>query len=455
METPFSKVIDHSSLLLNCTQSSLQEMRLTVLIAATVSVLIAFVSAHGHGGGHSSGGGGHHSGGHSYSGGHHHSYHASYFGTSSSSSYSSSSGSSGGGGLLSWLFPGLFGNSYSSYGNYYSPYNYGMPSIVGIDLGTTFSCVATIGPSGEPEAIANFDGANTTPSVVAYSDDGIFVGKTAVRLRASPKNVIYDSKRFIGRQYNDISVQNDMKLWPFVVINDRGKPIVKLNQNGVEKRLAAEEVSAEVLKTMKEVAEKYLNEEVTKAVITVPANFDQRQRHATMGAAKLAGIEVIRLVNEPTAAAIAYGLHNQGTNNVLVYDLGGGTFDVSIVTCEGDKRLHIIATSGHKHLGGQDLDKIIMDYALKNFSNFPKHNAKMMKRLLEMCTEAKIALSSHEITTILVDDTSSDDDWELKLTRNKFEGLCGSILRGTLDIVDEALRQARMTKSDIDIVVFD
>ncbi|PAV84629.1 hypothetical protein WR25_00726 [Diploscapter pachys] len=199
-----------------------------------------------------------------------------------------------------------------------------MPSIVGIDLGTTFSCVATISPSGEPEAIANLDGANTTPSVVAYSDDGISVGKTAVRLPISPKNVIYDSKRFIGRQFDDFSVQADMKLWPFTVVSNGGKPLVKLTQNGKEKKLAAEEVSAEVLKMMKKIAVKYLNEEVTKAVITVPANFDQRQRYATMEAAKLAGLEVIRLINEPTAAAIAYGLHNKGTNKVLVYDFGGG-----------------------------------------------------------------------------------------------------------------------------------
>ncbi|PAV89605.1 hypothetical protein WR25_19648 [Diploscapter pachys] len=286
-----------------------------------------------------------------------------------------------------------------------------MSSIVGIDLGTTFSCVATIAPNGEPEAIANFEGTNTTPSVVAYSDDGISVGKTA------------------------------------------GKPLVKLTQNGKEKKLAAEEISAEVLKMMRMIAEKYLTDRVTKAVITVPANFDQRQRHATMEAAKLAGIEVMQLLNEPTAAAIAYGLHNKGTNKVLVYGFGGGTLDVSIVMCEGNNVIKVLATSGHNHLGGQDLDKIIMNYALKNFSNFPKHKAKMMKRLLDMCTEAKIALSAYETTTILIDDASSDDGWKLKLTRNKFDELCGKTIRGTIDIVNEALRQAGMNESDIDIVI--
>ncbi|PAV73135.1 hypothetical protein WR25_07301 [Diploscapter pachys] len=199
-----------------------------------------------------------------------------------------------------------------------------MPAPIGIDLGTTFSCVATIGPNGEPEAIANFEGANTTPSVVAYSDDEIYVGETAVQSATPTTNIVHDSKRFIGRQFDDFSVQSDMKLWPFVVVSNEGKPLVKLTQNGKEKKLAAEEVSAEVLKMMKKIAVKYLNEEVTKAVVTVPANFDQRQRHATVEAAKLAGIEVIRLLNEPTAAAIAYGIHNEGTNNVLVYDLGGG-----------------------------------------------------------------------------------------------------------------------------------
>ncbi|PAV91338.1 hypothetical protein WR25_04350 [Diploscapter pachys] len=179
-----------------------------------------------------------------------------------------------------------------------------MPAIVGIDLGTTFSCVATIGPNGEPEAIANFEGANTTPSVVAYSDDEIYIGETAVQSATPTTNIIH------------VSSNNCDQF--------QGKPLVKLTQNGEEKKLDAEEVSAEVLKMMKKIAVKYLNEEVTKAVVTVPANFDQRQRHATVEAAKLAGIEVIRLLNEPTAAAIAYGIHNEGTNNVLVYDLGGG-----------------------------------------------------------------------------------------------------------------------------------
>ncbi|PAV90946.1 hypothetical protein WR25_12929 [Diploscapter pachys] len=172
-----------------------------------------------------------------------------------------------------------------------------------------------------------------------------------------------------------------------------------------------------------------------------------------MEAAKLAGIEVIRLVDEPIAAAIAYGVHNQGTNNVLVYDLDRETFDVSIVKCEGNKKLHIVATAGHKHLGGQDLDKIIMNYALKKFPNFPKHNAKMMKRLLEACTEAKTQLSSHEKATIHID-RDDDEVWHMELTRNKFEELCGSLFRGTLDIVDQALCQAGMQESDIDIVVF-
>ncbi|PAV83319.1 hypothetical protein WR25_16345 [Diploscapter pachys] len=164
----------------------------------------------------------------------------------------------------------------------------------------------------------------TTPSTVAYSDSGVLVGKSAAKSATTPENVIYDSKRFIGRQFNDDSVQNDMKSWPFKVIDIKGKPLVKLTHKGTNKELSAEEISAEVLKMMKMIAEQYLNEKVTKAVITVPANFDQRQRHATMEAAKLAGIEVIQLVNEPTAAAIAYGVHNEGMKNVLIYDFGGG-----------------------------------------------------------------------------------------------------------------------------------
>ncbi|PAV82798.1 hypothetical protein WR25_21970 [Diploscapter pachys] len=323
-----------------------------------------------------------------------------------------------------------------------------MPASIGIDLGTTFSCVATISPSGEPEAIANFEGANTTPSVVAYSSSGILVGKAAIKSSTPAKNTIHDSKRFIGRQFNDDSVQNDMKGWPFA-----GKPMVQLTQDGTEKKLAAEEISAKVLKMIKEVAGKYLNDDVIKAVITVPANFDQRQRHATMEAARLANLEVIRLVNEPTAAAIAYGVHNEGVNNVLVYDLGGGTFDVSIVKCEGKNRMEILATAGHKHLGGQDLDKIILNHVLENFKDFPRGNARIMKRLLEMCTEAKITLSFHESTNIFIENPTSDDGWELKFTRSKLNELCGKTIHGTIDIINEALCQANMKEKDIDVVV--
>ncbi|PAV89898.1 hypothetical protein WR25_15215 [Diploscapter pachys] len=306
-----------------------------------------------------------------------------------------------------------------------------MESAIGIDLGTTFSCVATIKPNGKPTVIANFDGHNVTPSVVAYPTSKTLeplVGKSAVKSSVPLENIIYDSKRFIGRQYNDESVQEDMKSWPFEIINDKGKPLVKLTHNNEEKKLAAEEISAEVLKMMKKVAKKSLPNEqkVTRAVITVPAHFDQRQRHSTMEAAKLAGIEVIRLVNEPTAVAIAYGVHNQGKKNVFIYDLGGG---------------------------GQDFDRIIADYALENFKNFPRNNPKMMRRLIEECTEAKITLSCHGTATIFVDNPASDDGWKLILSRDKLNQLIGKKLYGTLSIVDKTLRTAKMKKTNIDIVI--
>ncbi|PAV89899.1 hypothetical protein WR25_15216 isoform C [Diploscapter pachys] len=327
---------------------------------------------------------------------------------------------------------------------------------IGIDLGTTFSCVATIKPNGKPTVIPNFDGLKVTPSVVAYPNGETLeplVGKSAVKSSVPLENIIYDSKRFIGRQYNDESVQEDMKSWPFKIIDDKGKPLVKLTHNNEEKKLAAEEISAEVLKMMKKIAENHLRKEVTRAVITVPAHFDQRQRHSTMEAAKLAGIEVIRLVNEPTAVAIAYGVHNQGKKNVFIYDLGGGTFDCSIVKCNGSNKISVVATGGHKHLGGQDFDKIIADYALENFKNFPRNNPKMMRRLIKECTEAKMTLSCHGTATIFIDSTVSDDGWKLILTRDKLNQLIDKKLRGTLDIVDEALRTANMKATDIDIVI--
>ncbi|PAV58113.1 hypothetical protein WR25_25261 [Diploscapter pachys] len=279
-----------------------------------------------------------------------------------------------------------------------------MPMIIGIDLGTTFSCVAAIGADGKSaETILNQEGENTTPSVVAYSDgkDGkgskigkVYVGKPATVLVASAQNVIYDSKRFIGRQFDDVSVQDDMKYWHFNVIKENNKPLVHLVHQGVEKRLSAEEISAEILKKLKDAVMKQFNDKDIKAVITVPANFDQRQRHATMEAAKLAGIEVIQLISEPIAAAIAYGIISDKEQKILVYDFGGGTFDA-----------YVAAYDKNKTLTGLAIDK------------------------------------------------GADDEWNLELTLSKFNELCWKTIQGTIEIVNYALQCAKLNENDIDIVV--
>ncbi|PAV91074.1 hypothetical protein WR25_01279 [Diploscapter pachys] len=224
---------------------------------------------------------------------------------------------------------------------------------IGIDLGTTFSCVAIVGPQNEPEPIPNNFGNRIMPSVVAYDprNPSVLIGETAQNAAVMPTNVIYDAKRMIGRQFNDKSVQDDKKLWPFEVVEKEGKPHVKLTHNGNERLISPEEISSSVLKEIKAIAEHYLGKSIIGAVITVPAYFNHRQRAETMKAAELAGLIVLRLINEPTAAAIAYGQKdNLDGKTVMIYDLGGGTFDVSIVKGEA-KSLHVISIAGHNHLG--------------------------------------------------------------------------------------------------------
>ncbi|PAV71743.1 hypothetical protein WR25_04396 [Diploscapter pachys] len=333
---------------------------------------------------------------------------------------------------------------------------------IGIDLGTTFSCVAIVnGVNNDPEPVANNFGNRITPSVIAYDpkNPSTLIGEAAVNSGLDPTNILYDAKRMIGRQANDTSVEKDKKLWPFRVESKQGKPHVKLMHNGNERLIPPEEISSEVLKEMKAIAERFLNTNVTGAVITVPAYFDHRQRAETMRAAEIAGLRVLKLISEPTAAAIAYMNKDKNELNgktVMVFDLGGGTFDVSIVKI--DKGIKVIAIDGHNHIGGQDFDESIMEYfkecyKKKKNRDFPTNRPKLLSRLRLNCREAKHILSNREQPAPITIEVNEDEDFTCELTREKLNEMIEPMLRGTLDIMDRAIQQAGMTISKIDLVL--
>ncbi|PAV90172.1 hypothetical protein WR25_10147 [Diploscapter pachys] len=333
---------------------------------------------------------------------------------------------------------------------------------IGIDLGTTFSCVAIVnGVNNDPEPVANNFGNKITPSVVAYdpNSSSVLIGEAAVNSGLDPTNIIYDAKRMIGRQANDTSVEKDKNLWPFRVESKEGKPHVKLTHNGEEMLIPPEQISSEVLKEMKTIAKRFLNTDVTGAVITVPAYFDHRQRTETMRAAEIAGLKVLRLINEPTAAAIAYMNKDKNELNgktVMIFDLGGGTFDVSIVKINDG--IKVIAIAGHNHIGGQDFDESIMEYFKqcykeKRSRDFPTNRPRLLNRLRLNCREAKHILSNREQPVPIAIEVNEDEDFTCELTRAKLNEIIEPMLRGTLDIVDEAIQQADMTTDSIDLVL--
>ncbi|PAV83921.1 hypothetical protein WR25_06327 [Diploscapter pachys] len=333
---------------------------------------------------------------------------------------------------------------------------------IGIDLGTTFSCVAIVnGVNNDSEPVGNNFGNRITPSVIAYDpkSSSVLIGEAAVNSGLDPTNIIYDAKRMIGRQANDTSVEKDKKLWPFRVESKEGKPYVKLMHNGKERFIPPEEISSEVLKEMKAIAERFLNMNVTGAVITVPAYFDHRQRAETMRAAEIAGLKVLKLISEPTAAAIAYMNKEKNELNektVMVFDLGGGTFDVSIVKI--DKGIKVIAIDGHNHIGGQDFDESIMEYFKKCYRerknrDFPTNRSRLLNRLRLGCREAKHILSNREQPAPITIEVNEDEDFTCELTKEKLNEMIEPMLRGTLDIVDKAIQQAKLTTSKIDLVL--
>lgn len=335
-------------------------------------------------------------------------------------------------------------------------------NVIGIDLGTTYSCVG-IWQNGRVEIIANDQGNRTTPSYVAFTDTERLIGDAAKNQTAmNPENTVFDAKRLIGRKISDKLVQDDMKLWPFQVVAPNGddKPLIQVTYKCARKTFRPEEISSMVLTKMKETAEAYLNTAVTKAVITVPAYFNDAQRQATKDAGVIAGLEVLRIINEPTAAAIAYGLDKGGKSKeeqtVLIFDLGGGTFDVSLLTID-DGIFEVKATSGNTHLGGEDFDSRLVDHFTKEFMRKHKKdiskNPRALRRLRTASERAKRTLSSTAQVTIEVDSLFDGIDFTSTITRARFEELNADLFRNCIGPVESVLRDAKIDKGKVDQVV--
>ena len=338
-----------------------------------------------------------------------------------------------------------------------------MGKIIGIDLGTTNSCVAVL-EGDKVRVLENSEGRRTTPSIVAYADDGeVLVGESAKRQAVTnPKNTLFAIKRLIGRRYDDAEVQRDIPLMPFKIVkSDNGDAWVEVR----DKKLAPPQISAEVLKKMKKTAEDILGEKVTEAVITCPAYFNDSQRQATKDAGRIAGLDVKRIINEPTAASIAYGEDKvKGERKVAVYDLGGGTFDISIIDIDevdGEKTFEVLATNGDTHLGGEDFDNRLMNYLIDEFKNeqgVDLHKDQLaLQRLKEAAEKAKIELSSSQQTDVnlpyITADATGPKHMNIKITRAKLESLVEDLVKKTLDPVRTALKDAGMQPSDVDDVI--
>ena len=334
-----------------------------------------------------------------------------------------------------------------------------MTKAIGIDLGTTYSCVGYY-KNGNVEIIANDQGFRTTPSYVAYTETERLVGNAAKNQAAmNPTNTVYDAKRLIGKSMNDSKIKKDLEHYPFTVKGDKdGRPRIQVNYKGEEKHFYPEEISAAILSNLKQIAEGYLGEDVTKAVITVPAYFNDSQRQATKDAGAIAGLEVLRIINEPTSAAIAYGLDRvkEAERNVLIFDLGGGTFDVSVLTLD-DGVFEVKATAGDTHLGGEDFDQCLMDHCVREFKRKhkqdPTSNARSMRRLKTAVEQAKRTLSSSTSASIEIDSFFEGMDFQTTLTRAKFENLCGDLFKSVLKPVQQVLQDSKLSKGDIQDVV--
>ena len=335
--------------------------------------------------------------------------------------------------------------------------------VIGVDLGTTNSCVSII-ENGTPRVIENSEGARTTPSIVAYTNDEVLVGASAKRQAVTnPKNTIYAAKRLIGRKFEEEAVQKDIKLMPYAIVKaDNGDAWVEANGQ----KLAPPQISAEVLRKMKKTAEDYLGHEVTQAVITVPAYFNDSQRQATKDAGRIAGLEVLRIINEPTAAALAYGVDkaDKKDRKIAVYDLGGGTFDVSIIeiaNVDGEKQIEVLSTNGDTFLGGEDFDQRIMDFLVDEFKKEQgidlKNDVLALQRLKDAAEKAKIELSSSSQTEVnlpyVTADASGPKHLNVKLTRAKLESLVDELIQRSLEPCRTAMKDAGVSAADIDEVI--
>lgn len=329
---------------------------------------------------------------------------------------------------------------------------------IGIDLGTTYSCVATY--ENNVEIIANEQGNRVTPSFVAFTDKERLIGDAAKNQAAlNPRNTVFDAKRLIGRRFDESSVQKDIKTWPFKVVDRDGNPYIEVEYLGERKQFSPQEISSMVLVKMKEIAEAKLAQKVEKAVITVPAYFNDSQRQATKDAGSIAGLNVLRIINEPTAAAIAYGLgagKSDDEKHVLIFDLGGGTFDVSLLQIQGGV-FTVKATAGDTHLGGQDFDTNLLNFFQEDFKKKTgvdiSEDARALRRLRTAAERAKRTLSSATQTTVEVDSLGDGEDFSLNITRARFEALNDALFKSTLDPVHQVLKDAGIDKSKVDEVV--
>jgi len=338
-----------------------------------------------------------------------------------------------------------------------------MGKIIGIDLGTTNSCVSVL-EDGKPRVIENSEGDRTTPSIVAFTkDDEVLVGQSAKRQAVTnPKNTLFAIKRLIGRKFKDDVVQRDIDMVPYTIAEaDNGDAWVETN----EKKMAPPEISARVLMKMKKTAEEFLGEEVSEAVVTVPAYFNDSQRQATKDAGKIAGLDVKRIINEPTAAALAYGMDKKrGDSTIVVYDLGGGTFDVSVIEIadiEGEHQFEVLATNGDTFLGGEDFDQRVIEFLVDEFKKDQgidlSNDPLALQRLKDAAEKAKIELSSSSQTDInlpyVTADASGPKHMEVRLTRAKLESLVEDLVKRSMEPCKKALKDAGLSLSEIDDVI--
>lgn len=328
----------------------------------------------------------------------------------------------------------------------------------GFDVGTTYS-VAAVFQNERVEIIANDQGNRTTPSYVAFTDSERLIGDSAKNQASmNPENTVFDAKRLIGRDFNDRQVQDDMKHFSFDVVDKNGKPNIKVRSMGEDKVFAPEEISSMVIGKLKAITETYTGEELKDVVVTVPAYFNDAQRQATKDAGTIAGLNVLRIINEPTAAAIAYGLDKKSSKetNILIFDCGGGTFDVSLLTIE-DGVFEVKATAGDTHLGGEDFDTLLVEHFSKEFKRKQKiditGNKKALRRLRTACERAKRTLSATASTTVELDSLADGIDFNSTITRARFEELCLDLFKKTMEPVERVLKDAKMSKGQVDDIV--